>query len=205
MQAAAVKHAQLKRRAFWGNAKVVNSLLKGALTRDLREQLEKLLSLEPTRRVISDIATEIIPSPYTPSILIGQRGLKALSNIKSDTLLGEYEGQYTIDGKVISVEKEGEDEDADWGFVSNDYSFEGFSVYGGKQKCFSINGMKYGNGLLEYANDPKGSSQLANAEWLTVQYGPEPFVFIKTLRPIGKNEWITVDYGHNFWDSRSTL
>lgn len=213
----AKKACVAKQQTFWLDQHIDLSLpliVGPMMNESLRKQAESLLSLPPTQRFCAGLlAVKTIPKSHVPQTLVGQRGLCAVCAIDAHTLLGEYEGVWTVDGLTVIVphdEKADDDDDDDdfetgWGFAADDYSFGSSMVYEGKRRDFTINPSQYGNRKLEYANDPRGSGQLANAGWFAAYRGPEPFVFIKTLRAIAKDEWITIDYGPDYWESRSQI
>ncbi len=163
----------------------------------ITKQIARLLEQKLGTRYIKQAVVAKVPAGHKPAELAGKRGLMANSTIECGTVIGEFEGVcdaiYT-NRSSADVKTWGDD----WGFYSA----------GGKTSdgvVFSVNPTIGGNGRMEMINDPRGSGQPANLQWLTITIDSAPHLFLITTRSVKKDEWLTVEYGDEFWRSRALL
>jgi hypothetical protein len=166
----------------------------------ITKQIARFLEQKRGTRYIKEVAVAKVPRGYLPASLVGERGVITSSAIERGTVIGEFEG--ACDAIYTNRSAAAVKDDDDWGFVSDDYSAGGVTSDG---VVFRINPTIGGNGYMEMINDPRGSGQPANLEWLTVTVDLAPHLFLVATRHIKKDEWLTVEYGADFWASRALL
>ncbi len=142
---------------------------------------------------------EVVPQGYVPRSLVGQWGVRSQRGWPIGTVLGEYEGRYSLGAGV-----------------NNDYVL-GTHTPDERRLRFSVDPTQGGNGVCEFMNDFRldvtrpstrpAATELAriNARWVCILRHAQPHMIVIATRNIAPGDWLLIDYGLSYWTSRAKL